>query len=43
MLWVSFYNRTNPTLYGFPFFYWYQLVWVILSAAIAGIVYKAEH
>lgn len=43
MLWVSSYNRLTPELFGFPFFYWYQLAWVLISAAIAGIVYKVEH
>jgi hypothetical protein len=43
MLWVSSYNRLTPELFGFPFFYWYQLLWVIIAAAIAGIVYKVEH
>jgi hypothetical protein len=43
MLWVSSYNRLTPELFGFPFFYWYQLLWVIMSAAIAGIIYKIEH
>lgn len=43
MFWVSSYNRTTPELFGFPFFYWYQLLWIIIAAAIAGIVYKAEH
>ena len=43
MLWVSSYNRLEPSLFGFPFYYWYQLGWVVLSAAFAGIVYKAEH
>jgi hypothetical protein len=43
MLWVSSYNRLTPELFGFPFFYWYQLLWVILAAALAGIIYKAEH
>ncbi len=42
MLWVSSYNATEPALFGFPFFYWYQLVWVLVSAAIAGIVYTVE-
>ena len=42
LLWVSSYNAAQPELFGFPFFYWYQLVWVIISAAIAGIVYVAE-
>lgn len=43
MLWVPSYNRLTPEVFGFPFFYWYQLLWVVGSAAIAGIVYKAEH
>lgn len=42
MLWVSSYNRIEPTLAGFPFFYWYQLLWVLLSAVIIGIVYVME-
>ncbi|MBN8903985.1 MAG: DUF3311 domain-containing protein [Rhodospirillales bacterium] len=42
MLWVSSYNRIEPTLAGFPFFYLYQLVWVLLSAVIIGIVYAME-
>ena len=43
MLWVPSYNRVTPELFGFPFFYWYQLLWVVISAALAGIIYKAEH
>jgi hypothetical protein len=43
MLWVSSYNRVTPELFGFPFYYWYQLLWVIIGAAIAAVVYKAEH
>ena len=43
MLWVSSYNRVSPELFGFPFFYWYQLLWVIISAALAAFVYKVEH
>ena len=27
-LWVPSYNRTAPALGGWPFFYWYQLLWV---------------
>jgi hypothetical protein len=43
MFWVASYNRVAPELFGFPFFYWYQLLWIIIAAAIAGIVYKVEH
>jgi hypothetical protein len=33
------YARSTPALFGFPFFYWYQLAWVILASSIMGIVY----
>ena len=26
LLWVPFYNHVQPELFGFPFFYWYQLL-----------------
>jgi len=32
LLWVPFYNFRDPTLFGFPFFYWYQLAWVPAAA-----------
>lgn len=27
---VPIYARKGPELWGFPFFYWYQLLWVLL-------------
>ena len=37
LLWVPSYTRVRPTVFGFPFFYWYQLLWVIIGAAcLAG-------
>ncbi len=33
------YARATPELFGFPFFYWYQFLWVILTSTILGIVY----
>jgi hypothetical protein len=33
------YNRATPALLGFPFFYWYQLAWVIVTSALLWIVY----
>lgn len=41
-LWVPFYNRALPDLAGIPFFYWYQILWVALTALILFIVYAAE-
>jgi hypothetical protein len=43
VLWVPFYNSAEPSLAGVPFFYWYQLAWIILSAVIIAIVYRLEH
>jgi hypothetical protein len=43
VLWVPFYNRTEPSLGGFPFFYWYQLLWILVSVAVTGLVYLLEH
>lgn len=34
MLWVPSYNRVEPTLAGIPFFYWYQLLWIVIGAVI---------
>ena len=38
-LWVPFYNYLTPKLGGFPFFYWYQAVWILLGAALTTVVY----
>ena len=32
------YNRAVPAVAGLPFFYWYQLLWVIMTAGLLGIV-----
>ena len=39
MLWVPSYNRLEPALGGVPFFYWYQLAWILLGAGIVLLVY----
>jgi hypothetical protein len=38
-LWVSYYNTATPTLIGMPFFYWFQLVLVLICAAVTAFVY----
>ena len=43
VLWVPFYDRVEPSVAGFPFFYWYQLLWVVLSVGVIGVVYLLEH
>ncbi|ADB34224.1 hypothetical protein Kfla_5209 [Kribbella flavida DSM 17836] len=37
---VSTYAREEPRLWGFPFFYWYQLLWVFISAITVSISYQ---
>ncbi|MFI5532756.1 DUF3311 domain-containing protein [Kitasatospora sp. NPDC051853] len=39
MLWVSSYTKATPELGGMPFFYWYQLAWVPLSAVFTVAAY----
>jgi Protein of unknown function (DUF3311) len=41
VLWPPFYNRTEPTWIGMPFFYWYQMLCVVLGAISTVIVYFA--
>lgn len=36
---VPTYARVEPRLFGFPFFYWYQLLWVFLAAGICALCY----
>ncbi|MGG2458624.1 DUF3311 domain-containing protein [Streptomyces sp. RGM 3693] len=40
MLWVSSYARIEPTLIGIPFFYWYQMAWVLISTVLTMVAYK---
>lgn len=37
----AFYARREPALFGFPFFYWYQILWIVLAAILVWIVYAA--
>ena len=40
LLWVQSYARVEPTLAGFPFFIWYQFLWVFLCAACTWAAYR---
>jgi hypothetical protein len=42
LLWVPFYNFHDPVLFGFPFFYWYQLAWVPISSVLIWLVYRSR-
>ena len=36
-LWVPIYARSLPKLGDFPFFYWYQLIWVPVVAILTWV------
>jgi hypothetical protein len=36
---VPLYNTVDPTLGGWPRFYWLQLLWVLLGVATTSLVY----
>ncbi|MBG7700071.1 MULTISPECIES: DUF3311 domain-containing protein [Streptomyces] len=40
MLWVGSYAKTDPAFIGIPFFYWYQMLWVLISTALTMLAYK---
>ena len=33
-LWVALYDREDPTLFGFPFFFWFQFALILLAVAL---------
>lgn len=39
MLTPPFFNLMEPQIGGFPFFYWYGIAWLVLTAAINLFVY----
>jgi hypothetical protein len=41
VLWPPFYNTAEPYWHGVPFFYWYQLLWVLVGAVLTAVVYFA--
>jgi hypothetical protein len=42
VLWPPFYNSAEPSWIGVPYFYWYQMLWVIIAAIFTAIVYFAS-
>lgn len=43
IFWLPSYNRVEPVAFGVPFFYWYQLLWVVLSTLVIGVVFHFAH
>ena len=40
LLYPPLYSHLDPHLFGIPFFYWYQAVWLGITAAITTFVYR---
>ena len=36
---VPLYDKADPTLWGFPFFYWFQFAMILMAAALTVIAY----
>jgi uncharacterized protein DUF3311 len=34
------YNSEDPRFIGIPFFYWYQMLWILVSVACTVLVYR---
>src|SRR4051812_24920996 len=37
---VPLYNKVEPTLFGWPFFYWFQLLLVAVGVLVTSVVYR---
>ena len=40
LLWVDSYAKKDPEFAGFPFFIWYQFLWVFLCSAMTYTAYR---
>ncbi|WP_370616766.1 DUF3311 domain-containing protein [Mumia sp. Pv 4-285] len=40
LLWVDSYAREDPKLGPWPFFFWYQFLWVFITAALTYTSYR---
>jgi hypothetical protein len=41
LIFPGVYARESPEIFGVPFFYWYQLLWIVLTGIITAVVYRA--
>lgn len=40
LMWVGSYAKEDPKIWGFPFFFWYQFVWVFVTSALTYTSYR---
>ena len=43
LLWVGSYAKVDPVFAGFPFFIWYQFLWVFLCALCTWAAHRIVH
>jgi hypothetical protein len=43
LLFPGLYAHYQPTWAGFPYFYWYMLLWVVLTGILSGIVFALKN
>jgi hypothetical protein len=41
-IWVPLYNRIEPSLFGIPFFYWFQFILILVAALVTALAYRAK-
>lgn len=41
LLFPPMYSRWTPEIFGIPFFYAYQFLWIIVSASLTAFVYRS--
>ncbi|MDP9443425.1 MAG: DUF3311 domain-containing protein [Actinomycetota bacterium] len=37
---IGTYARSEPEVLGFPFFYWYQFLWIPIAAGLTFVCYR---
>jgi hypothetical protein len=42
VLYPPLYNRVEPEFLGVPFFYWFQLSWILVGAVCIWTIYALE-
>lgn len=40
LMWVPSYAKDAPELWGFPFFFWYQFLWVFICSGLTYTAYR---
>ncbi len=42
LLYPPFYDLTDPRLLGVPFFYWFQLAWIFVTAGLTLVTFLGK-